>query len=71
MGRKVLTELLHMIAGLMAAVAMTAGAAWAYPLGATVIWACGIFAMVATALMGIGPLRRAARADRGGGEGPA
>ena len=66
MGRQVLTELFHLGLGLLAALAMTAAAAWSYPLGRNVIWGCGIFAMVATALMGIGPLRRAAARDRNG-----
>lgn len=57
-------ELLHIAAGLIAAAAMTYAAAWAYPLGFEVIWWCGIGAMVATVLMGIGPLRRARAIDR-------
>lgn len=67
MGRHVLTELLHLAAGLMVALAMTAAAAWAYPLGHDVIWGCGVFAMAATALMGVGPLRRAGARDRARG----
>ena len=64
MGRATLVELLHVVAGLMAAAALTAAAAWAYPLGAEVIWWCGAAAMVATVGMGLGPLRRAFLADR-------
>ncbi len=57
-------ELLYIAAGLVAAVAMTWASAWAYPLGRDVIWWCGAGAMLATVLMGIGPLRRARSIDR-------
>lgn len=57
-------ELLHIVAGLAAALAMTWAAAWAYPLGFETIWWCGAAAMAATVLMGIGPLRRARAIDR-------
>nr|WP_163960208.1 hypothetical protein [Sphingomonas insulae] len=56
--------MLHIAAGLVAATAMTWAAAWAYPLGYEVIWWCGAAAMVATVLMGVGPLRRARAIDR-------
>jgi fatty acid desaturase len=64
MGRRVAVELLHIAAGLLAAWAITAAAAWAYPLGRDVIWWCGAAAMAATVFMGVGPLRRAHAADR-------
>ena len=57
-------EILHIVVGLLAAVAITWAAAWSYPLGQDVIWACGAAAMVATVLMGVGPLRRARRLDQ-------
>ncbi|MCP3734881.1 hypothetical protein M9979_08360 [Sphingomonas sp. RP10(2022)] len=57
-------ETLHIVAGLVVAAAMTWAAAWAYPLGRDVIWWCGAGAMVATVLMGVGPLRRARAHDR-------
>jgi hypothetical protein len=57
-------ELLHIVAGLVAAAAMTWAAAWSYPLGYEVIWWCGAAAMLATVLMGVGPLRRARAIDR-------
>ncbi|HXH16501.1 MAG TPA: hypothetical protein VNJ10_10265 [Sphingomonas sp.] len=57
-------EILHIVAGLVVAVAITWAAAWSYPLGQDVIWACGAAAMVATVLMGVGPLRRARRLDQ-------
>jgi len=59
-------ELLSIAAGLIVAALMTWAAAWSYPLGREVIWWCGGCAMVATVLMGIGPLRRARAADRAG-----
>jgi len=65
MGRATLVEVLHIAAGLAAAAALTYAAAWAYPLGREVIWWCGAGAMVATVVMGLGPLRRAHAADRG------
>ena len=61
---RTVVELLHIAAGLLAAVAMTWAAAWAYPLGRETIWWWGAAAMVATVLMGIGPLRRARAIDR-------
>ncbi len=57
-------EILHIVAGLVAAVAMTWSAAWSYPLAWDVIWWCGAAAMVATVAMGLRPLRRARRKDR-------
>ena len=50
-----------------ARIALTAAAAWSYPLGREVIWYCGAGAAAATMLMGIGPLRRAWRIDRASG----
>ena len=57
----VLNEVVHIMTGLAAAAALTALFVWAYPQGRDVIWACGAGAMVVIVLMGIGPLRRAAR----------
>ena len=62
--KKTIIEILHILAGLAVAVAITWAAAWSYPLGQDVIWACGAAAMVATVLMGVGPLRRARRLDQ-------
>lgn len=64
MGRATLVELFHVAVGLAAAAALTAAVAWAYPLGRQVIWWCGAAAMLVTAVMGIGPLKRARQADR-------
>ena len=62
--RRTAIELLHILAGLAAAAALTKAIAWSYPLGATTAWWCGGAAMVATVLMGVGPLRRAWAADK-------
>jgi hypothetical protein len=64
MGRRTVIELLHVAAGLLAAAAIAAAAAWAYRPGAEVIWWCGGAAQLVTILLGIGPLRRAWAADR-------
>ena len=61
--RRTLIELLHILAGLVVAVAAAKAVAWSYPLGAEVAWWCGGGAMLATILMGIGPLRRAWATD--------
>ena len=57
--RRTAIELLHILAGLAAAAALTKAIAWSYPLGAHVAWWCGAGAMVATGIMGVRPLRRA------------
>ncbi len=65
MGRATLTELFFIVAGLAAAWVLTSLAMWAYPLGREPIRWCGLAAMLATIAMGVGPLARAIRADRG------
>ena len=62
--KKTTIKILHILAGLVVAIAITWAAAWSYPLGQDVIWSCGAAAMVATMLMGVGPLRRARRLDQ-------
>jgi hypothetical protein len=62
--RRTAVETLHILAGLAAAAALTEAVAWSYPLGAATARWCGGAAMVATVLMGVGPLRRAWAADR-------
>ncbi|RZM12676.1 MAG: hypothetical protein EOP68_00115 [Sphingomonas sp.] len=64
MGRRTLIELFFILAGLLAAWALTSLATWAYPLGRVPIRWCGLAAMLATIAMGAGPLARAIRADR-------
>jgi hypothetical protein len=62
---RIAVELLHIVAGLAAALAVTWVSAWAYPLGEKTIWTIGYVAMALTVLMGINPLRRAVRVTRG------
>ncbi|MDE0878562.1 MAG: hypothetical protein OSB00_07835 [Sphingomonas bacterium] len=57
-------ELFYILLGLAVTVALTAAAAWSYPMGRQVIWWCGAGAAAATLLMGVGPLMRAWRIDR-------
>jgi hypothetical protein len=61
---RVAIELFYLLLGLAVTYALTAGAAWSYPLGREVIWYCGAGAAAASMLMAIGPLRRAWRVDR-------
>ena len=64
MGRRTLVELLHVAAGLAAAVWLTSRFARSYPLGREVIWWCGTGAMLATLAMAVRPVRRALAEDR-------
>ena len=64
MGRRTLTELFFIVAGLCVAAAMTAAAGWAYPMGRVPIRWCGAAAMLATVVMGLGPLMQAIKKDR-------
>lgn len=64
MGRHVLIELAHLAGGVALALAISWAAAWAYPLGAAVIWAYGGAAAVATVILAAGPIRDAWRRDR-------
>ncbi len=57
----VLREIMHLVTGLVAAAALTALFVWAYPQGRDEIRACGAGAMAAVVLMGLGPIRRAAK----------
>ena len=66
--RRTLIELLHLLVGLAVAAALTKAIAWSYPLGAETAWWCGGAAMVATVLMGVGPLRRAWAIDNARGD---
>lgn len=66
MGRRTLTELFFITAGLVVAAVMIDTAIWAYPLGRAAIRWCGLAAMATIVAMGAGPLARAIRADRDG-----
>ena len=61
---RVLIEVLHIAIGLTAAMLIAALAAWSYPLAKQDIWWVAYAAMLAVAIMGIGPIRRAYAADR-------
>jgi hypothetical protein len=64
--RRLFVELLHVAAGLAAALAIAATASWAYPLAARDIWIVTLVAMGVTVLMSIGQIRQAWEADRAG-----
>lgn len=64
MGRRTLTELFFIVAGLAAAWALTTLGIWSYPLGRSAIRWCGLVGVAATLAMGARPLARAIRADR-------
>lgn len=61
---RVLIEVLHVAAGLVAAALIASLAAWSYPLAKQDIWLVAYAGMVAVVLMGIGPVRRAWAEDR-------
>lgn len=61
---RVLIEVLHIVVGLLAAMLIAALAAWSYPLARQDIWWVAYAAMIAVAVMGVGPIRRAYAADR-------
>ena len=61
---RVLIEMLHILAGLLAALLIASLAAWAYPLARQDIWLVTYIAMGAVVVMAVGQLRRAYAADR-------
>lgn len=61
---RVLIEVLHIVAGLIAAWIIASLAAWSYRRATHDIWLVAYVAMVAVVAMGIGPLRRAYAEDR-------
>jgi TRAP-type C4-dicarboxylate transport system permease small subunit len=61
---RVLIEILHILAGIFAAMLIASLAAWSYPLAKHDIWWVAYAAMVAVVLMGVGPIRRAWAEDR-------
>lgn len=61
---RVLIEVLHIVAGLIAAWIVASLAAWSYRRATGDIWLVAYVAMVAVVVMGIGPLRRAYAKDR-------
>lgn len=65
---RVLTEALHIAAGIAVALLIGALSAWAYPLAAHDVWVVTAVAVACVVLMGVGPMRRAMAADRSGKE---
>ena len=61
---RVLTEALHIAAGIAVALLIGALSAWAYPLAARDVWLVTAVAIVCVVIMGIGPMRRAMATDR-------
>lgn len=61
---RVLIEVLHIAAGLIAAALIATAAAWSYPRATDDIWLVAYACMVAVVAMGVGPVRRAYAADR-------
>ena len=67
---RVLAEALHIAAGIAVALLIAALSAWAYPLAHDDIWTVTGVGILCIVALGIGPMRRAAAADRigkGGG----
>ncbi|MBX9881704.1 MAG: hypothetical protein K2X73_07000 [Sphingomonas sp.] len=67
MGRFVAIELFHIALGIGLAVLMAYGAAWAVPLARADIWTIAALAVIAIIILGVRPLARAHRRDRGHG----
>lgn len=63
-GRRTWWEIFHVVLGVVAAAVIAHFASWSYPLARTDIWTVAIVAMVATTVMGVPPILRAAAADR-------
>lgn len=61
---RVLVEALHIAAGIAVALLIAALCAWAYPLAARDVWLVTGVAILCIVLLGVGPMRRAARTDR-------
>ena len=64
MGRHTLIELGWLVGGMLLALAVTSGAAWAYPPGKDVIWTVGAVAMLVGVIINMRPLREAGARDR-------
>ena len=64
MGRASLTELFHLVLGMVLTAALFEAAAWAYPIGAGTILEIGWIMTVAVFAMAVGPLMRAWREER-------
>ena len=60
---RVLIELLHVLAGVLAAFAIGWAAAWAYPVGRANIWLVTYVSAAVVVLLGIRPVVGAIRGD--------
>jgi hypothetical protein len=58
-GLRVIVEVLHVAAGIMAALLIGAAAAWAYPIGRANIWLVTYVSVGIVILMGARPIVRA------------
>jgi type IV secretory pathway TrbD component len=61
---RVLIEVLHIVAGLLAAALIAVAAAWSYPRATDDIWLVAYACMIAVVAMGVGPVRRAFEIDK-------
>ncbi|WP_315764414.1 hypothetical protein [Sphingomonas sp. Y38-1Y] len=60
---RVLIEVLHVVAGVLAALLIGGAAAWAYPVGKANIWLVTYVSIGVVVLLGIRPVLRAARGN--------
>lgn len=63
-GQKTAIELIHVAAGVAAALLIGKLSAWSYPLAEDDIWLVTCAAIVVTAILGVGPIRRALAEDQ-------
>lgn len=70
-GRRTLTELAHITAGIALALVMAWAMAWAVPLAKLDIWAVDIVSIIIILLMGVRPVREALAADKAAAKGRA
>lgn len=61
---RVLIEALHVAAGVSVALLIASLCAWAYPLARDDVWLVTAVAILCIVLMGVGPMMRAAAAER-------
>ena len=64
MGPRALTELFHLLVGVVLTATLFEAAVWAYPIGAGTILAVGWITIAAVTAMAVGPLARAWQLDR-------
>lgn len=64
-GQRTVIELLHVAVGIAAALLIGKLSAWSYPLAERDIWLVTSAAILVTAILGVGPIRRALAEDNG------